>query len=257
MVADVRTRTCSIDRSTRDRRMPPCSTRSRRAATPCGSAVPTSRGTSWSPARASRSLTGATYRCPRSTAHQPCTLIDTMSATSTTGRQTLGMSRDERLRLAGFGAAIAVLHVVGWALFCTTRLATGRGRTGTDGVHVRPPARVRRRPHRRRRRHHALSDAARQEAAGRRVLLLAGPLDDRVPAVVRARAGGEVRRAALPGVARHRRRHRGVRVGHVPVGGRHPQPDRADRHREGLPRAPSRATTTSSSSRTCWCSAAS
>src|SRR6476660_7519078 len=39
-----------------------------------------------------------------------------MSATSTTER-TVGMSRDERLRLAGFGAAIAVLHLVGWGLF--------------------------------------------------------------------------------------------------------------------------------------------
>src|SRR6476620_10329874 len=39
-----------------------------------------------------------------------------MSATSTTER-TLGMSRDERLRLTGFGAAIAVLHLVGWGLF--------------------------------------------------------------------------------------------------------------------------------------------
>ena len=27
------------------------------------------------------------------------------------------MSRDERLRLAGFGAAIAVLHLLGWGLF--------------------------------------------------------------------------------------------------------------------------------------------
>src|SRR4029079_1126926 len=67
-------------------------------------------------ARASPSSTGAINGCPRSSGHRPCTHIDEMSATSTTDR-TLGMSRDELLRLAGFGAAIAVLHVVGWGLF--------------------------------------------------------------------------------------------------------------------------------------------
>ena len=39
-----------------------------------------------------------------------------MSAISPLDR-TLGLSRDERLRLAGFGAAIAALHLVGWGLF--------------------------------------------------------------------------------------------------------------------------------------------
>src|SRR6478735_11140160 len=116
MIAIARTKTCSIDRSTRDQRTPPCSTRSRRAVTPCGSAVPPSRVTSSSPARASPSSTGATDGRTPSTFHRPCTHIDQMSATSTTER-TVGMSRDERLRLAGFGAAIAVLHLVGWGLF--------------------------------------------------------------------------------------------------------------------------------------------
>ena len=102
-------------------------------------------------------------------------------------------------------------------------------------VHLRPAARVRRRPHRGDRQHDAEVPPGRQALARRRVLLLARALDDRALPRHRARARRLDRQLAHPRLPGLRRLHRRERVRNVPLDHRHPQPDRAHRHRAHLP----------------------
>ena len=106
-------------------------------------------------------------------------------------RWTRGVTRDEWLRLSGFGAAVLALHVVGWGLFLYYsghyRPLVGLGLTAYlfglrhafDADHIAAIDNTTRKL------------LARGQAPGRRrVLLLARALDDRVLAGGRARAGG-------------------------------------------------------------------
>ena len=111
---------------------------------------------------------------------------------------------------------------------------------GADGprharVHVRPAARVRRRPHRGDRQHDAEAPAGRQAPARHRLLLLARPLDDRLLAHGRARGGRRDGALAAPVAADVRLDDRRVRLGHVPLADRGAQPPRAARGRRRLP----------------------
>ena len=133
------------------------------------------------------------------------------------------------------------------------------------GLHLRAAARLRRRPHRGRRQHHpqaagrqrraeAAPAAPRSQAAVGRILVLPRPLDDRVRAGVRCSSSGVKALAgqvedddsglhSVTGII-------GASVsGRVPLDPRHPQPRRAARHRQGLPRDAHAASTTRQSSR--------
>ena len=79
----------------------------------------------------------------------------------------------------------------------------------------------------------------RPHAAVGRVLVLPRPLHDRVragvPALRRRQGAGRSGRGRRLGAALGHRHHRRLGLRRVPVDPRHPQPGRADRHRQGLP----------------------
>ena len=115
-------------------------------------------------------------------------------------RWTRGVSREEWLRLSGFGAAVLALHVVGWGLFLyysgQYRPLVGLGLTAYlfglrhafDADHIAAIDNTTRKL------------LARGQAPGRRrLLLLARALDDRVLAGGRPRAGGANGELEIPG----------------------------------------------------------
>ena len=121
-------------------------------------------------------------------------------------RFTRGLSRDEWLRLSGFGVAVAALHVMGWALFLYySGQLPPPGRAGADGVSVRAAARVRRRSHRRDRQYDPQAPARGRQADGSGLLLLARPLDHRPLARRRPGTRQPARRLADPGIPALRR----------------------------------------------------
>ena len=114
-----------------------------------------------------------------------------------------------------------------------------RFRARDHRLHARPAARIRRRPHRCDRQHDPQADDRRAAAARGRLLLLARPLDDRLP----ARAGIHARdpRPQRSGLQRRLlaafgdRADRPDRLRHLPVHPRDAQPAGPDQHREDLP----------------------
>ena len=159
------------------------------------------------------------------------------------GRWTAAVSPAEWLRLAVFGAAVAALHAAGWGLFLFyprgnpamaglgTLAYTFGLRHAFDADHIAAIDNTTRK---------LLQDGQRPLGVGfffslghsTIVFSLAAGLGDR---------GATVRLAdpRVPGLRRLRRRER---VGDVPVDHRHPQPDRAGRHRADLLRACAAAT---------------
>ncbi len=111
----------------------------------------------------------------------------------------------------------------------------GPRRSRLARLHLRPPARLRRRPHRRDRQHHPQAAAGREALDGRRLLLLARALDDRVRPDGGARSRHDDGQLAHPRLPGSRRLHRRVRLRHLPDRDRDPQPDRAPRHPRRVP----------------------
>ena len=152
-------------------------------------------------------------------------------------RFTRGLSRDEWLRLSGFGVAVATLHLVGWALFLyysgQYRPLVGLGLTAYlfglrhafDADHIA-----------------AIDNTTRKLLQqGRRPMGVGFFFSLGHSTIVFSLVAGlalAARTVALadPGVPALRRVRRRRRLGHVPVDHRHPQPDRPGRHPPDLPR---------------------
>ena len=193
--------------------------------------------------RATRSKTSGT----RSGGNSPMAVAALPAEVSRRARVARSLSPAEWRRAAGLAFVIIALHVVGFGLLlgfvAPQHLRLGkrhlRHRGRHHGLHARDAPRLRRRPHRRDRQHDAQAHGRRPAAAERRVLLLARPLERRLPARDRALArhqGAErQRRERRLGAPPRHRPDRPDHLGHVPVPDRHPQPDGADRHRARVP----------------------
>ena len=172
------------------------------------------------------------------------------------------LSRADRRSLVGMAAFIVLLHVVGFGilfgLVAPAALPPRRrpprlhGRRRRPRLHLRPAARLRRRPHRRGRQHHPQADGrqrrARRRVGGRRAASRCRSASGSPSATrrscsalafllslgVKALAGQVEDDSSAPALGHRRDRRLGVR--RVPVDPRHPQPGRAARHHQGLPR---------------------
>ena len=172
-------------------------------------------------------------------------------------RWTRGVSRDEWLRLSGFGAAVLALHVLGWGLFLyysgTTPRSPGSACAYTFGLRHAFDAD-----------HIAAIDNTTRKLLqeGKRPLGVGFFFSLGHSTIVFALAAGLA-------IARARRSTRKIpafqdyggyigasRLGHVPVDHRHPEPDRPARHPAHLPPM-SPGTTTASGSRSACSTAAS
>ena len=152
-------------------------------------------------------------------------------------RWTRGVSREEWLRLSGFGAAVLALHVVGWGLFLyysgQYRPLVGLGLTAYlfglrhafDADHIAAIDNTTRK---------LLADGKRPVGVGFFFSLGHSTIVFSLAAGL-ALAARTVN-SEVPGVPGVRRLHRRVRLRHVPVDHRDPEPDRAGRHHPHLPR---------------------
>ena len=147
----------------------------------------------------------------------------------------LSFTSAEWRRLAGLYGFIAVLHCAGWGLYlhysADYPALVGLGfvaymfglRHAFDADHIA-----------------AIDDTVRfmlqkgQQAARRRLLLLAGPFDDRAGLRSPSPSPPGGRETGLPRAEEPRRHHRRGRIRHLPVAHRHPEPARAAGHPGGL-----------------------
>ncbi len=172
-------------------------------------------------------------------------------------RWTRGVSRDEWLRLSGFGAAVLALHVVGWGLFLYYsghyRPLVGLGLTAYlfglrhafDADHIAAIDNTTRK---------LLAEGKRPVGVG--FFFSLGHSTIVFTLVMALALGARTVNSGIPALHEYGELHRRLGLGHVPVDHRHPEPDRARRHPADLPRDEDRRRMTASGSSSASTSAA-